>query len=151
MNVDNAIVCANITSFTQGCTATVLLVWTDGAENFFAQCANVGDSACVMNANGKPIKMTEDHRVVSHTERLRMEERGEPLRDGETRLCGLNLARMLGDKFLKEQDARFSSEPFYILVLVFVLLEGIMVCVHSYRQTVSFMFMFLDHNFDSIF
>ncbi|XP_062108409.1 protein phosphatase 2C 70 isoform X2 [Humulus lupulus] len=96
----------------EGCTATVLLVWTDGAENFFAQCANVGDSACVMNANGKPIKMTEDHRVVSHTERLRMEERGEPLRDGETRLCGLNLARMLGDKFLKEQDARFSSEPF---------------------------------------
>ena len=48
MNVDNAIVCANITSFTQGCTATVLLVWTDGAENFFAQCANVGDSTCVM-------------------------------------------------------------------------------------------------------
>ncbi|XP_062077677.1 protein phosphatase 2C 70-like isoform X2 [Humulus lupulus] len=88
MNVDNAIVCANITSFTQGCTATVLLVWTDGAENFFAQCANVGDSACVMNANGKPIKMTEDHRVVSHTEKLRMEERGEPLRNGETRLCG---------------------------------------------------------------
>lgn len=32
----------------QGCTATVLLVWADGDENFFAQCANVGDSACVM-------------------------------------------------------------------------------------------------------
>lgn len=25
---------------------------------------------------------------------------------------GLNLGRMLGDKFLKEQDARFSSEPY---------------------------------------
>uniref|UniRef100_A0A803Q291 protein-serine/threonine phosphatase n=1 Tax=Cannabis sativa TaxID=3483 RepID=A0A803Q291_CANSA len=97
----------------EGCTATVLLVWADGAENFFAQCANVGDSACVINdADGKQIKMTEDHRVVSPTERLRMEQRGEPLRDGETRLCGLNLARMLGDKFLKEQDARFSSDPF---------------------------------------
>jgi hypothetical protein len=25
---------------------------------------------------------------------------------------GLNLARMFGDKFLKEQDMRFSSEPY---------------------------------------
>jgi protein phosphatase len=25
---------------------------------------------------------------------------------------GLNLARMFGDKFLKEQDPRFSSEPY---------------------------------------
>lgn len=25
---------------------------------------------------------------------------------------GLNLGRMLGDKFLKEQDSRFSSEPY---------------------------------------
>jgi len=25
---------------------------------------------------------------------------------------GLNLARMFGDKFLKEQDSRFSSEPY---------------------------------------
>ena len=31
----------------QGCTATVLLVWRDGCS-FFAQCANVGDSACVI-------------------------------------------------------------------------------------------------------
>lgn len=37
-----------ITNTMQGCTATVLLVWADGDENFFAQCANVGDSACVM-------------------------------------------------------------------------------------------------------
>ncbi|GMN46627.1 hypothetical protein TIFTF001_015801 [Ficus carica] len=96
----------------EGCTATVLLVWADGDENFFAQCANVGDSACVFNVDGDSIKMSEDHTVSSYTERLRMEERGEPLKDGETRLCGLNLARMLGDKFLKQQDARFSSEPY---------------------------------------
>ncbi|KAK9161187.1 hypothetical protein Syun_007528 [Stephania yunnanensis] len=96
----------------EGCTATVLLVWVDGREELCAQCANVGDSACVINISGKQIKMTEDHRVSSHMERLRLNELGEPLKDGETRLCGLNLARMLGDKFLKEQDARFSSEPF---------------------------------------
>ncbi|KAJ9182073.1 hypothetical protein P3X46_006104 [Hevea brasiliensis] len=95
----------------EGCTATVLLVWADGDENFFAQCANLGDSACVMNVDGKQIKMTEDHRVTSYSEKLRIGEI-EPLKDGDTRLCGLNLARMLGDKFLKRQDARFSSEPY---------------------------------------
>ncbi|XP_022138736.1 protein phosphatase 2C 70 [Momordica charantia] len=96
----------------EGCTATVLLVWVDSDENYFMQCANVGDSACVLNVHGKQIKMTEDHRITSHSERLRIEQSGEPLKDGETRLCGLSLARMLGDKFLKQQDHRFSSEPY---------------------------------------
>ncbi|XP_031096665.1 protein phosphatase 2C 70 [Ipomoea triloba] len=96
----------------EGCTATMLLVWADGQENFYAQCANVGDSACVVNIDGKQIKMTEDHRITSNSEKLRFEAAGEPLKDGETRLCGLNLARMLGDKFLKQQDVRFSSEPY---------------------------------------
>lgn len=103
----------------EGCTATVLLVWIDDGENFFVQCANVGDSACVMNIDGKQIKLTEDHRITSSSERLRIQETGEPLKDGETRLCGLNLARMLGDKFLKQQDSRFSSEP-YISEAVYI-------------------------------
>ncbi|KAH8495823.1 hypothetical protein H0E87_018850 [Populus deltoides] len=95
-----------------GCAATLLLVWADSDENFFAQCANVGDAACIMNVDGKQIKMTEDHRVSSYSERLRLNETGEPLRNGETRLYGLNLARMLGDKFLKQQEPRFSAEPY---------------------------------------
>lgn len=33
--------------------------------------------------------MTEDHRITSNSERLRMQEIGEPLKDGETRLCGM--------------------------------------------------------------
>lgn len=56
--------------------------------------------------------MTEDHRVISTTERARIAKSGHPLKDGESRICGLNLCRMLGDKFLKEQDSRFSSEPY---------------------------------------
>ncbi|XP_027116243.1 protein phosphatase 2C 70 [Coffea arabica] len=102
----------------EGCTATVLLVWADGNDSLFAQCANVGDSACIINIDGKHVKMTEDHRVTSYAERLRIQAI-EPLRDGETRLCGLNLARMLGDKFLKQQDARFSAEP-YISQVVYI-------------------------------
>ncbi|CAL9230879.1 unnamed protein product [Arabidopsis halleri] len=96
----------------EGCTATVLLVWKDNEENFFAQCANLGDSACVIHLDGRYIQMTEDHRVVSLSERKRFQEAGVPLRDGETRIFGINLARMLGDKFPKQQDSRFSAEPY---------------------------------------
>ncbi|XP_021861674.2 protein phosphatase 2C 70 isoform X1 [Spinacia oleracea] len=103
---------ACLNHYYEGCTATVLLVWGDGYDSFFAQCANVGDSACIMNIDGRQIKMTEDHRITSYSERQRINKTGNPLKDGDTRLCGLNLGRMLGDKFLKEQDARFSSEPY---------------------------------------
>ncbi|KAG8373046.1 hypothetical protein BUALT_Bualt12G0130100 [Buddleja alternifolia] len=103
---------ARINNYYEGCTATLLLVWADGHDNFYVQCANVGDSACFVNIDGKQVKMTEDHRITSYSERLRIQTLGKPLRDGETRICGINLARMLGDKFLKEQDARFSSEPY---------------------------------------
>ncbi|EOA19706.1 hypothetical protein CARUB_v10003567mg [Capsella rubella] len=96
----------------EGCTATVLLVWKDGKGNFFAQCANLGDSACVIHLDGRYIQMTEDHRVISLSERKRFQEAGLSLRDGETRIFGINLARMLGDKFPKEQDSRFSAEPY---------------------------------------
>lgn len=40
------------------------------------------------SVNGKQMKMTEDHRISSYTERLRIQETGEPLKEGETRLCG---------------------------------------------------------------
>ncbi|KAL7584790.1 hypothetical protein Lser_V15G44712 [Lactuca serriola] len=103
----------------EGCTATVLLIWGDGHDNYFAQCANVGDSACIASVKGQQVKMSEDHRVASYNERMRIQTTGEPLKDGETRLCGLNLARMLGDKFLKQQDARFSCEP-YISQVVYM-------------------------------
>lgn len=35
--------------------------------------------------------MTEDHRITSNSERLRINETGEPLKDGETRLCGRHI------------------------------------------------------------
>ncbi|XP_010420727.1 PREDICTED: protein phosphatase 2C 70 [Camelina sativa] len=96
----------------EGCTATVLLVWKDDVGVFFAQCANLGDSACVIHLDGNYIQMTEDHRVISLSERKRFQEAGLSLRDGESRIFGINLARMLGDKFPKQQDSRFSAEPY---------------------------------------
>lgn len=101
----------------EGCTATVLLVWLDSSRVFYAQCANVGDSACIFSVDGKYVSMTEDHRLTSISEKSRMLEMGKQIREGETRLCGMNIARVLGDKFLKEQDTRFSSKPFISEVL----------------------------------
>ncbi|KAF3539594.1 hypothetical protein F2Q69_00019033 [Brassica cretica] len=74
----------------EGCTATVLLVWKDDEENLFAQCANLGDSACVINLDGRYIQMTEDHRVASLTERRRIQDAGLSLRDNETRIFGIS-------------------------------------------------------------
>ncbi|KAJ3669336.1 hypothetical protein LUZ60_011286 [Juncus effusus] len=96
----------------EGCTATVLLIWSDTNGDFFAQCANLGDSSCVMHVDGVQIVMSEDHKIISSVERARMAKLGKPLKEGEKRLCGINLSRMFGDVFLKEQDLRFSSEPY---------------------------------------
>lgn len=40
------------------------------------------------SVDGKQIKMTEDHKVISYSEKLRFKETGKPLKEGETRLCG---------------------------------------------------------------
>ncbi|KAL2613115.1 hypothetical protein R1flu_024807 [Riccia fluitans] len=100
----------------EGCTATVLLLWAEGRD-YYAQCANVGDSACVFSIEEKQIPVTEDHRLTSSSERFRLMEMGRQLKEGETRLCGMNIARALGDKFLKEQDDCFSAQPYVSEVL----------------------------------
>eukprot|EP00850_Spirogloea_muscicola_P019033 SM000182S03923 [mRNA] locus=s182:4141:5761:- [translate_table: standard] len=95
----------------EGCTATVMLVWQDPIKSLFAQCANLGDSHCVFSVKGKHMLATEDHRVVNTKERARLAAAGHELRDGETRLCGMNIARVLGDKFLKSQNVGLCVEP----------------------------------------
>eukprot|EP00850_Spirogloea_muscicola_P016109 SM000128S26242 [mRNA] locus=s128:369130:370676:+ [translate_table: standard] len=104
----------------EGCTATVMLVWQDPIKSLFAQCANLGDSHCVFSrgrcfersVKGKHMLATEDHRVVNTKERARLAAAGHELRDGETRLCGMNIARVLGDKFLKSQHVGLCAEPY---------------------------------------
>lgn len=96
----------------EGCTATVLLMWPDATSGFVAQCANVGDSHCIVSNGDQQLLMTEDHRVTCKEERLRLLESGKQLKEGENRLAGMNIARALGDKFLKEEESAFSAEPF---------------------------------------
>ncbi|KAL9265405.1 phosphatase 2C 70-like protein [Drosera capensis] len=39
---------ASMNNYYEGCTATVLMVWAAGDRSFFVQCANVGDSTCII-------------------------------------------------------------------------------------------------------
>jgi protein phosphatase len=96
----------------EGCTATVLLVWPDNTSGFLAQCANVGDSHCIVSNGDQQLLLTEDHRLTSKDERLRLLESGKELKEGENRLAGMNIARALGDKYLKEEEPAFSAEPY---------------------------------------
>jgi len=53
-----------------------------------------------LSVDGQQIKMTEDHKISSHSERLRMEGTGEPLKDGETRLYGMKEEKVTETIFL---------------------------------------------------
>jgi protein phosphatase len=102
-----------------GCTATAILLWNNrDNDSIQVQGANVGDSMATMillsdefDGSGKSIVLTEDHRLTNPKERERLEENGIPLGEDTRRLYGLNLARALGDCFLKDEDLGLSAEP----------------------------------------
>ncbi|CAI6009772.1 unnamed protein product [Closterium sp. NIES-65] len=102
----------------EGCTATVLLVWRafQPPHRVWVQAGNLGDSHCVLGLGSASeegvVQMTEDHRLTGPVEKGRLASIGKPMRDGDTRLCGMNIARVFGDKFLKQQDVGLSSDPF---------------------------------------
>lgn len=108
---------AEIPNEDEGCTATALLLWRHEDGSLSAQAANVGDSHCVFGIDGHVVQLTEDHRLTGPVERARLEASGHPLREGESRLCGMNIARVLGDKFLKAQDIGLSASPYVSDVL----------------------------------
>eukprot|EP00798_Chlamydomonas_sp_ICE-L_P003755 gene3753-13814_t len=96
----------------EGCTATALLVERTAEGGLAMQSANVGDSSVLLvNVSSKKWeKLTQDHRIsTSASERARLEKRGHFVK---SRLYGLNISRMLGDKFLKDEDLGFLAEPY---------------------------------------
>jgi serine/threonine protein phosphatase PrpC len=61
---------------------------------------------------GRWHKLTADHRFKSNTsERERVERAAAGGQSVQTRLFGLNISRMLGDRFFKEQGMGFIAEP----------------------------------------
>ena len=95
----------------EGCTATVLMLERGAAGQLSVQAANVGDSAALLVnvTTGAWSSLTADHRIAnSSAERQRLKERGHMVKK---RLYGLNISRLLGDKFLKDEDLGFIAEP----------------------------------------
>ncbi|GIL57854.1 hypothetical protein Vafri_13086 [Volvox africanus] len=100
-------------SMEEGCTATLVMLDVNPMqEGWMVQSANVGDSSAVLVnfSRGTWSKLTEDHRIASSSsERQRLAAMGHVVRN---RLYGLNISRMLGDRFLKEEDLGFLAEPY---------------------------------------
>ncbi len=72
----------------------------------------MGDSEAIFvdPATGAWRRLTADHKIAANAgERARL--RAKSGQAAQSRLYGLNLARMLGDRFLKEQDIGFLAEP----------------------------------------
>ncbi|KXZ45435.1 hypothetical protein GPECTOR_54g175 [Gonium pectorale] len=112
MEQDTFLAADKYMSMEEGCTATLVLVEADPQDGgWLLQSANVGDSSAVLVnlTRGNWVKLSEDHRIASSvSERQRLAARGHTVR---TRLYGLNISRMLGDRFLKEEDLGFLAEP----------------------------------------
>jgi serine/threonine protein phosphatase PrpC len=112
-----------------GCTATCVTIFQhDQGGEIEIRAANVGDSMAYMASidrdedevdvdDKKSIDiyttLTQDHRLSNPEERGRLQSHGV-IPEGESttyRLYGLNLARALGDRFLKDEDLGLSAEP----------------------------------------
>ena len=117
----------------EGCTATAVLAWRAPDGSVLLQCGNVGDSAAVLIdvESGTWKVLTEDHRLTNPAERDRLARNGIPLHSDSKRLYGLNLARALGDKFLKDEDLGLSAEPSVSDVVSVPLHEGALLVIAS--------------------
>jgi serine/threonine protein phosphatase PrpC len=121
----------------EGCTATAVLVEAAGSSGdggsseassggVVLQVANVGDSEAILvdlsaaGAGGSSgssgaaappwQQLTEDHRIATNpAEQARLAARSG--HSVQSRLYGLNLARMLGDRFLKAEGIGFTARP----------------------------------------
>lgn len=86
---------------------------TQGLGSLYVQTANVGDSSAVLvNATtGAWRRLTDDHRIANNaSERQRLQQKGHAT--VRKRLYGINISRMLGDRFLKDElPGSFLAEP----------------------------------------
>jgi len=74
-----------------GCTACVALI-----TNSDIYVANIGDSRCILNTNGKILPLSEDHKPEDQKEKKRIEKAGSKVIKGRVDKV-LNLSRAFGD------------------------------------------------------
>eukprot|EP00005_Dracoamoeba_jomungandri_P007285 CAMPEP_0174264140 /NCGR_PEP_ID=MMETSP0439-20130205/21466_1 /TAXON_ID=0 /ORGANISM="Stereomyxa ramosa, Strain Chinc5" /LENGTH=668 /DNA_ID=CAMNT_0015349875 /DNA_START=1 /DNA_END=2007 /DNA_ORIENTATION=- len=95
----------------EGTTATTVFIWGEGGERYL-QCGNVGDSSACLCANGKAITLTRDHKLTNGHERDRISSSGVFLNEGQTRIVGIGVTRVLGDHFAKDSSSGMIAAPF---------------------------------------
>jgi len=95
----------------EGCTATIVFVWTVG-ENKYLQAANVGDSSAYLCRGNSTVSLSVDHKVSSFEEKERIRKCGIEVNENQTRINGMAVSRTLGDSFLKKTQSGIISEPF---------------------------------------
>eukprot|EP01023_Acetabularia_acetabulum_P022657 TRINITY_DN2225_c0_g4_i2.p1 TRINITY_DN2225_c0_g4~~TRINITY_DN2225_c0_g4_i2.p1 ORF type:complete len:660 (+),score=101.12 TRINITY_DN2225_c0_g4_i2:165-2144(+) len=101
-----------------GCTATILVFQKNLDDQQFVQtyfqAANVGDSSAIaikfivnqnqqINGTDSFQVLTQDHKVRSEGEKQRLDQLGVVRSHGGSRIYGLNLARTIGDRYVKEE------------------------------------------------
>lgn len=74
-----------------GVESQTLLLTSIKRKHCWLHVSEPDDNLNFFSVNGKTIDMTEDHRVASATERARIARTGQPLRDGEARLSGMDI------------------------------------------------------------
>lgn len=110
-NVDH-----DVTSGNTGSTLTAVLVWYE-KDSMYVRCANIGDSDCAMGTpDGSSMGMETHllstcHKVSDKSESQRLETAGQSTNSTGSRVMGLNLGRVLGDKTLKEHCPAIIAEP----------------------------------------
>eukprot|EP01025_Chloroclados_australasicus_P019607 TRINITY_DN2070_c3_g1_i2.p1 TRINITY_DN2070_c3_g1~~TRINITY_DN2070_c3_g1_i2.p1 ORF type:complete len:503 (+),score=49.54 TRINITY_DN2070_c3_g1_i2:723-2231(+) len=121
-----------ITDQGSGCTATVMAFQTTN-KTVSLQMANVGDSSGVMLNLVKHQfrELTHDHKVVDEEESKRLDELDILRSHNGTRILGLNLARTLGDKAVKQAHMGVVAQPHVSEVLELDISETVLVLMAS--------------------
>ena len=108
--------CANV-----GDSSAIWIPWpTDNPQDYHCPVDRVDDDEgsetqylkeLAEDAWQQTVELTSTHRVDQPDEMARIQARGITLLEGQTRLYGLQLARMLGDRIFKEECDAFIADP----------------------------------------
>eukprot|EP01087_Luapelamoeba_hula_P010432 TRINITY_DN2768_c0_g1_i1.p1 TRINITY_DN2768_c0_g1~~TRINITY_DN2768_c0_g1_i1.p1 ORF type:complete len:212 (-),score=18.24 TRINITY_DN2768_c0_g1_i1:114-749(-) len=95
----------------EGCTGTAVWIWRNGDDRYL-QVANVGDSHAFLYRDGEVIPLTAEHKLSNLAERGRIISAGIFLTEGQTRVGGIGVTRVLGDHFNKDINTGMLGAPY---------------------------------------
>ncbi|KAL7716090.1 hypothetical protein QTN25_006413 [Entamoeba marina] len=114
-----------------GCTCTLLYIWQEESE-LFVQTANVGDSTCFVkklnDISPEIITLSQDHKVTSPCEQLRIRSSGIEMVEGQSRINGVGVARSLANHFVKGLNLGMIGTPYLSPVVQLESGDEIAVC-----------------------